>query len=312
MQKSRFLIILIFFSLISSSYVSAQDALVKSKDFFLTQFEEYQFWLESNKLGTILSAKNIEIKEDKLVLILTIKNPSNNQTCQEEGKSWGYLESQFNRIHGSKILLHEKLFKVWEILSEVSSDSLELEILCSSAKRPLLKISSTENGRITDMRFFEENLGDGAFTLKIDHLENLSTGGTIKFNNQESTIKVVRDKIKYFLLDIHYRDKGTPRLFTVRADTSETYYNQLIYKFSHLSHEVLDAGFFEYHIIDIEVENINGKIKVSWSFNGKFGSGIFAPPKRNDYKLIESYYLEDLKIYERKLFRLMEEYLSKS
>ncbi|MCF8247776.1 MAG: hypothetical protein K9J37_22025 [Saprospiraceae bacterium] len=290
--------------------LSAQHDLVQNDSFFTVHMKEYQAWLDSNGLGIFFRTERLSVAPDKLMLYLTAAPQV--ASCDSLQATWEEIGKAFDKAHFHKQLFHEKLLETWSVMTELPTDSMEIIIRCDDPSYFNVRIYGEPGGRILADEQNMKALGGGIVKVPFNQLNTIHTGGRLDSLGRLRTVRKVRLAIGDYLLNHHYKDKGTPILYNVRIDTSASYYNEFTWEFTHLSNEVLkDEGYYEYHRIKIEVQDRNNNLEVTWQFTGKFGSGILFPPRRNDYKLMETYYREDEKEYEADLFKKITEYLQK-
>jgi hypothetical protein len=153
--------------------------------------------------------------------------------------------------------------------------------------------------------------GGGQIKIRVDSLANMNTGGVL-VNLERRQISEVSQKIKKFF-EKYYKKKGFwLRDAKIRQLTS--FYNEISFEVTDLKNEAIRDGYFEYHYVRVKIFQEGGDVHVIWTFQGKYGSGIFFPPRKpKDYKDMElkPEYKEDLERYEENLFRLLEEQLRK-
>lgn len=300
---------IIFLAISFPGPLRAQPGLQQDAGFFSAQEQEFQNWLRANQMDLAFRTDGLDVMPDRVILYLT--SAGEDLQCARLQASWQAWQKQFNKEHHFRQLFHEKLLETWSVLAELSADSTEIVIRCPELGLFSARIFGETDGRI----LVEENglkaMGGGVIPIPFESLKEVHTGGRLDSLSRKLSVRKVRLAIGDYLLNHWYEGKGTPILYNVRIDTSASYYNEFTWEFSHLSHEVLEKGFYEYHRIKVDVQERNDKLELSWQFTGKFGSGILFPPRRNDYKLMETYYKEDLEAYEEKLFRKITEYLQK-
>lgn len=289
--------------------LSGQSDLRQDSAFFVKQEQEYQRWLEANELDRTLRTDGVDVQSDRVLLFLTFSG--NSSRCDSLQAAWDSWESQFNKTHRWRQLFHQKLLETWSVLSELSVDSTEIVVRCDGHGLFNIRIFGQADGRILAQGNQLRAMGGGVIPIPFENLKDIYTGGRIDSLSNKLTVRKVRLAVGDYLLNHWYKGKGTPILYNVRIDTTASYYNEFTWEFTHLSHEVLEEGYYEYHRIKIEVQERNGQLELTWQFTGKFGSGILFPPRRNDYKLMETYYKEDMEAYEEKLFKKITEYLQK-
>ncbi|MCY7328696.1 MAG: hypothetical protein LH618_09125, partial [Saprospiraceae bacterium] len=115
-------------------------------------------------------------------------------------------------------------------------------------------------------------------------------------------------KARRYLVNL-YKEKGTPVLWKARVDTSYTTFDEFVLEITHLNNEICPDGYFEYHRIYVKGLQKGEDVELSWEFQGKYGSGIVFPPRKNDYKDLETRYKTNLEEYQKYLFKKLLDYL---
>ena len=290
--------------------LSAQHSLVDDKDFFASRMLEYQVWLDSNGLGTFLKTNQVLVTPEKLTLYLAPAHAD--LTCDMLQATWEEIGKTFDKTHRHKQLFHEKLLETWSVLTELPTDSMEIILRCNDPDKFNVRIYGETDGRILADEQNMKALGSGTLSIPFDQLRDIHTGGRLDSLGKKRTVRQVRLAVADYLLNVHYKGKGTPILYNVRIDTTLSFFNEFTWEYTHLSDEVIkDEGFYEYHRIKVQVQDRNEQIEITWQFTAKFGSGILFPPRRNDYKLVETYYPGKEKDYEEGLFKKIIESLQK-
>jgi len=300
---------IISLALYSPAFLAAQPGLLQDAAFFEAQAQEFQRWLEANQMHLAFRTDGLDVKPGKVTLYLT--SAGEDSRCEFLQGAWQSWEKQFNKEHRFRQLFHEKLLETWSVLAELPADSTEVFIRCPEQGLFTIRIFSETDGRILAEENNLKAMGGGVVPIPFEELKEVYTGGRLDSLSRKLSVRKVRLAVGDYLLNHWYKGKGTPILYNVRIDTSYSHYNEFTWEFSHLSSEVLDEGYYEYHRIKIEVQERNNRLEFSWQFTGKFGSGILFPPRRNDYKLMETYYKSDVEEYERELFKKIEEYLKR-
>lgn len=302
----RCFFLLLFLSLVAN-ILQGQETLFQHQLFFEQQQQEFQYWLDKNELGTYLEATEIQITPNCLSLILQEKEID----CSEIGEYWLALRKNFAKNHPNKVL-HEKLLNTWSMLTEVQIDSLEIIIRCGSKSGTFeAKIKGELDGRITLTENAIAKMGNGVQILEPEKLKSIYAGECRIDTISSSSARNLRIAIGDFISQ-WYSNKGTPILYNAKKNVLEDYYNEFTYEFTHLSNEITDDNYYEYHRIHVKVIQKEGdKIEIHWDFMGKYGTSAIFPPKNSDYKLMETYYPEQMKAYETRLFKHVIDHLLK-
>ncbi len=290
-------------------FSSSQHSLQVDSVFINAQVPEYQKWLNTFNFNKVFSVSSKTIHSENLTLVISSEKTF---TCKEAQKTWQAWYAEFNRAHQGKELLHEKLLETLAVLTEIALDSLEIKITCGHDEDFNVLIYGDSSGRIRLKEHITETQGEGVFSVPMIDVFKVNTGARLDSLNRNLTVRRVRLAISDFLYNLWYKGKGTPILYNVRIDTSSSHFTEFSWEFSHLSNEVLkDEGYYEYHLIAVEIQDVNGFILVNWAFTGKYGSGILFPPRKHDYKLMEIEYADEVKAYEERLFKTINEYIKK-
>ena len=300
----------LYIFMVLPAILPAQHSLLQDSVFINARIQDYQDWLDTFGLSEVLVIRNHSIHPEKL--LLTLASAHNKYNCREVQETWKSWYSSFNQSHKGNKLLHEKLIEVLSVLTEISTDSLEIEVKCEEGDGFLIKIFSDQQKRIRLKDHFIETQGEGIFAIPMLDVFKINAGVRLDSLSRDLTLRRVRLAIGDYLLNKWYKGKGTPVLYNVRIDTSSSFAHEFSWEFTHLSHEVLkDEGYYEYHRVGVKIQDLNGFIQVNWSFTGKYGSGILFPPRKNDYKLMEIEHSEEVHEYEEKLFKSVNEYLKR-
>jgi hypothetical protein len=280
---------------------SAQD-LRSDKAFFNKKRVEYNHWLRRNHLGHILRADSISTTMNRVTLFL---RPTYNgkRTCDSLQCAWQHLEKANRQVNGQ--LFHERLLHKWAFLAEVHEEQAEVVVRCHDPAHFRAKIYS-KNGRVP---VEERNIRSGAL-LQIDlptSLQGINTGdNTYLFRGKN--VSTLCTNARRWLVN-YYKDKGTPVLWKAKVDTSYTAYNEFVLEVTHLNYEICPDGFFEYHRVYVKGLQKGEDVELSWEFQGKYGSGIIFPPRKNDYKDMDLHYKSSLDEYQKRLFKKLLDHL---
>lgn len=281
----------------------------KDAGFFRNQEQEFQHWLEANELHLVFRTNGLDIQSDKVTVFLTYAGEA--PRCDFLQNAWESAEKVFNKEHHFEQLFHEKLLDTWSVLTELSPKKVEIIVRCADDGLFNVRIFGESDGRILAEENDRKAMGNGTIPIPFEGLKEVYTGGHLDSLARKLTVRKVRLAVADYLLNQWYKGKGTSILYNVRIDTLNSYFTEFTWEFSRLSNEVLEDGYFEYHRIHIQVQERNDKLELSWQFTGKYGSGILFPPRKNDYKLMETYYKEELENYEKTLFKKITEFLQK-
>jgi hypothetical protein len=283
--------------------LSAQPVdLRQDKAFFAKKLPEFRHWLRQNRLDGIFIADSLDVSAQRATLYLRSahKGP---HVCETLQSAWEQLEKANRRVNNQ--YFHERLFQKWTFLAELHPDQAEVVVRCHDPAH-FRAIISSKNGRIP----VEERKVRSAALIQTSlpgSLDGANTGDN-RALIPDRNVRQVATAARRWLIG-YYKPKGTPILWRARVDTSFTVYDEFIVEATHLSDEICPDGYFEYHRVYMKGVQKGADVELSWEFQGKYGSGILFPPRKNDYKDLETRYRSQLEDYQKRLFKKLLEYL---
>ena len=300
-------IILAAFCLTLSGIVSAQvpvGDLRNDYSFFQKKTKEYQQWLADSQLDRYFIADSLVVQSDKVTLCLRPASQGPDK-CAQTQQVWEMLQQKNLQEYGQ--YFHERLLHKWAFLSEVHENQAEILIRCEKPGYFEVRISS-QNGR---MPVEGMTMRAPAFaSIQVpSSLDGANVGDNQALIRNKSVAVVTRAARKY--LKMYYSNKGTPILWNARIDDTYTFIDEFLLEVTHLSHEICPDGYYEYHRIYVKGTQKGPNVELSWDFQGKYGSGILFPPRKNDYKDLSAKYKTELEDYQKILFRKLLDYLSR-
>ncbi|MBN8677453.1 MAG: hypothetical protein J0M29_04465 [Chitinophagales bacterium] len=281
--------------------LKAQD-LRLDKPFFDKKKAEFNAWLRFNHLGHLLKADSIAVSNRKVSLFLR-PTYSGKRTCDSLQCAWQKLENANRMINGQSF--HERLLHKWAFLAEIHENQAEVVIRCHEPPHFHARVY-TKAGRVP---VDERNIRSGSMiSVQLPaSLQGINSG-----DNQtllrDKNLGQVCTKARQWLVN-QYKAKGTPILWKAKIDTSYTAYDEFVLEVTHLNNEICPDGYFEYHRVYVKGIQKGTDVELSWEFQGKYGSGIIFPPRKNDYKDMELKYKSSLEEYQKRLFKKMLDYL---
>lgn len=296
--NSKSVCILLFFIFLSFFKLTAQSDLRNYRNFFTRQLTEYSEWLTSKNIDQLLRVDSIEVTKNNLILFL---GSPYNDTYTSRGPDslaviWNNLKNDFYRKTGNK--LEDMIFSRFFFLMDVGRDSAIINIY---GKNPFLFTVniSCENNRVVALEHIANPKPAG--TIEIDPLQLTRIKHTTKDKLSSRSLHEIRKEISKCLIS-YYKSKGS---FWHTADVKiiQDYMHELVFEVTMLSNEILNDNdlfsFFEYIRISIKVEQLGNDVLISYDIQGKYGSGIFYPPRKNDYKSIENKFPGYIEDYEK-------------
>lgn len=288
---------------LGASGVRAQQSdLRQDKAFFQKKQKEYGQWLQKNQLGGILRADSVAVTVKKVTLFLRPAY-TGKRVCDSLQCAWTKLESANKKVNGQ--FFHERLLHKWSFLAEVHPDQAEVVIRCHEPAHFLAKIYS-RGGKIPVEQRSLRSTAVADVRLPAS-LQGVNTGDN-KLLVPGKKVNAVCTKARRYLTNF-YKPKGTPILWKAKVDTSYTAYDEFVLEVTHLSYEICPDGYFEYHRIYVKGLQKGDDVEISWEFQGKYGSGIIFPPRKNDYKDMDLRYKSNLEDYQKRLFKKLTDYL---
>ena len=286
------------FIFLFSSISYTQEGLRKDQKFFESKIPEFENWLKVTQLNKHLKVGDLYVGQDTLIVTL-----ESNYDCNKTTFLWKEIRKKYYVVHQRRF--EQKLMDVLSFQMEVNPEEIRIKIICKDEEKFKVQIHY-ENNRLKVEEFILESMGNGTIKIPVDEVKNIYH--VPKDTLANISIEKVRKGLSKFLLS-YYESKGTAFLYKAQVDTSRTYYNELVYEISHLNNEVLDEGFYELLRIGIRIAQDGKKVEIDYTFQGKYGSGVFFVPRRSDYKDMEVYYPLALFDYERMLVKKIEEHL---
>ena len=290
-----------FLCLFPTLAVHAQDLRV-DKVFFQKKRTEYNVWLRQNNLGHIFRADSVAVSAKKAAIFLR-PTYSGKRTCDSLQCAWQGLERANKLVNGQAF--HERLLRKWAFLAEIHEDQAEVVVRCHDPAH----FQARMYGRKGLVPVEERNIRSGAvLELRLPNsMQGINSGDNITLL-RDKNLGQVCTKARRWLVS-NYKDKGTPVLWRAKVDSSYAAYDEFVLDVTHLNYEICPDGFFEYHRIYVKGLQKGDDVEISWEFQGKYGSGIIFPPRKNDYKDMELRYKSNLDEYQKRLFKKMLDYL---
>lgn len=270
--------------------------------FFQQKRREFDAWLGQNGLSGVLTADSVSVSADKAVLFLRPPT-SGPDACAALQAAWTDLETRNRDVSGR--FFHERLLHKWAFLAEVHDEQAEIVVRCHNPAHFYARVTH-QNGRTPVEGTSVRSLA----TVEIStpaFLGGVNTGDNSALIPGKKLGEVTENARKY--LNTWYAAKGTPILWKARVAQPFVAVDEFILEVTHLSHEIVPDGFYEYHRIYVRGLQRGADVELSWEFQGKYGSGILFPPRKNDYKDTETRYKDSLEEYQTRLFKQLVAYL---
>ncbi|MCW5924244.1 MAG: hypothetical protein KIS77_18120 [Saprospiraceae bacterium] len=300
----RLIFLSCFLPSLGISDVGAQPStdLRQDKYFFQKKRTEFDSWLRQNELEHIFKTDSVAVTAKKVTLFLRPTHDSK-LVCDSLQCAWTKLEQGNRKVNGQ--FFHERLLHKWAFLAEIHPDQAEVVVRCHDPAHFLAKIYSREGKVPVEQRSIRS--GVVAEVNTPNSLQGVNTGDN-KLILPGKKVKAVCLAARTYLAD-YYKPKGTPILWKAKVDTSYTAYDEFVLEVTHLNYEICPDGFFEYHRIYVKGLQKGDDVEISWEFQGKYGSGIIFPPRKNDYKDMDLRYKNNLEEYQKRLFKKLTDYL---
>lgn len=297
-----FLTCLSLFTVINTVEAQTNTDLLQDKAFFRKKRNDFNVWLRQNHLEGIFRADSVAVSARKATLYLRPAHDSK-QVCDSLQCAWNLLEQTNKKVNGQ--FFHERLLHKWAFLSELPPGQAEVVVRCHEPAHFLAKVYSRDGKVPVEQR----NIRGGTVSeVQLPtSLQGVNTGDN-KITVSGKKVSAVCNSARRYLTNF-YKMKGTPILWKAQVDTSYTAYDEFVLEVSHLSYEICPDGFFEYHRIYVKGLQKGDDVELSWEFQGKYGSGIIFPPRKNDYKDMDLRYKSNLEEYQKRLFKKLTDYL---
>lgn len=274
----------------------------QDKAFFQKKKNEFGTWLKLNHLEQIFKADSVAVAAKKVTLFLRPAHDSK-LVCDSIQCAWNKLEQANKRVNGQ--FFHERLLQKWAFLAEVAPGQAEVVVRCHDPAHFLAKVYSRDGKVPVEQRNIRSATVAEVSTPA--SLQGVNSGDNKLIVHGRKVSSVCGSARRY--LTNYYKMKGTPVLWRAQVDTSYTAYDEFVLEVTHMSYEICPDGFFEYHRIYVKGLQKGDDVELSWEFQGKYGSGIIFPPRKNDYKDMDLRYKSNLEEYQKRLFKKLTDYL---
>jgi hypothetical protein len=260
--------------------------------FFQAQTGEFIDWLQAKNLTRALSFDTLEIFSDYLQLKLNIR----------DFETWNNFISAVDTVNGE---FRGEKFGQWVLnklafLLQISPDSVQIEInsinkLPSERVRVIIK-QSEGSFKMYAPLIMRKPIVDSLF-FPVGKIKAVTGQEMISADIQDVKQKLV-DRIRNY-----YSDKG------VLWGSANCYIldnnNKITVEVTNLKGEVLyDCGwrcYFEMIRIEINLFHQKEFLKINYSIDGKYGTGVFVAPRRSCYKDFETLYQQYIDDYSIKI-----------
>ncbi|TNE66630.1 MAG: hypothetical protein EP344_02295 [Bacteroidetes bacterium] len=270
--------------------------------FFQAKLPEFQTWLRQNHLDGVIYADSLSVAPTKVTLFLKAAYKGA-RVCDSLQCAWDRLEKSNYRHNGQ--FFRERLLHKWAFMAEVHEEQAEVVVRCHDPAHFIARINSVDGRIPVDGRSIRS--GAVAEVRLPQSMQGVNIGDN-KAVLPGKRVKEVCTKAKQYLVR-YYKTKGTPILWQARIDDSYSTVDEFVLEVTHMSYEICPDGYFEYHRIYVNGAQNGDDVILSWEFQGKYGSGIIFPPRKNDYKDMDLRYKNNLEDYQKKLFKLLLDYL---
>lgn len=288
--------------LLAANMAAQPSDLRKDAAFFRKKLPEFRVWLRQNALDGIFQADSVAVSARRVTLFL---RPAYRgaRVCDSLQCAWNTLEQANRQVNGQ--YFHERLLHKWAFLAEVHPEDAEVVVRCHEPAHFLARVSSRDGKIPVEGR----SIRSGAvLDLELPtSLAGANTGDNIAMLRGKQVGSVCSAARRWLIQ--YYKPRGTPVLWKARVDTTYAAYDEFILEVTHLSDEICPDGYFEYHRIYLKGVQKGDDVEISWEFQGKYGSGIIFPPRKNDYKDMDVRYKNQLEDYQKRLFKQLLDYL---
>ncbi len=275
-----------------------------------TQIKDLNHWLE--QVGLDKYFYNISIigfDSTNVYLSMDCSNPS----ILYSQRIWDKLNEVY-QIERKKSF-NQKFFSVLSTTLDYHFENIILGVYTSFGEKSMEIQYIDKQFDITKLEDNGLSFGESSITISPKNIAKIydTTPEKLIFYSPSQLMHTIRTYLYNY-----YKDKGTPLLYNAQIDTSNIFQNECIIEITHLSNEILDKGYFEYIKFGVEIEKEKERLDkediliIHFDIQGKFGSGVFFAPRKNDYKNIEIHYPLELIEYEQLMRKKIKDYINKS
>ena len=287
--RNKLLLFLLIISQLLTSHSYAQEGLEHEQSYFQEMLPVYQDWLMATKINTLLKAQKITAQPDRLVLEMEIQNKD----------TWFDLKDTYKEKYQKDI--GQRLLDKFCFQMSVGKDSALILINCIEDDYPIRL--SYKDGKF----FTDENLPmvstKGMFTINLTDLPHSQS------QQAKGSAIETKNLIKLYLKNYYSDKKNLLQKAKFRTIDNE---DEINFEISNIKKEVLDdflVGYYELIIIDMYFIQKGDIVEIHYELQAKYGSGIFAAPRRSGYKDMEPKYQDYVERYRKRFSAMIKEVL---
>ncbi|WP_247236408.1 hypothetical protein [Telluribacter sp. SYSU D00476] len=262
------ILLLYLYSLSALSY--AQD---KEAQFYKDQLAEYNHWLSDTQLSAYLKIDSLSHQQKGDTLVLTLV--SNYLTLDSLSTAWNATNNFL--LSDRRISLAEVLHQQGAFLFDLSPQHLRFEIL-GAYQVPLGQIVYTERARMLK----NVTMSGKPIVIAVQELRLPSAYKRITLSGKQ-LVKAVTQTLAQELKQ-YYSSKPSSWFYSVKVDTTRTFYNSLIYRVTCLKNEIINEDYFEAIELAVDVaQQANNSVEVRLAVRGKYCGGLLCPEQRDKF-----------------------------
>lgn len=283
-MKHKYLIGLVILLLLPMQFVKTQNFELKTLSHYQQLLPQYQTWLDNNGLGTVLQSDSLELRNDKLHLIIQPRFA----TSDSAKFAWQSLDATYNSQHQHELgeILYFNAVNAFEVippnivvevLDDYDTPCLWVELSYDTAKRQVIKRESICR---TKSASFAIDLSDiNNKTISINPKNNLNNRKQLYkaiFNYAEEVYAPKGEDVEI----IKERGKGGKLVFKViglRQEVLKNEYNHWIastwnWIFS-TDYDWRRVEILEFTISYAKIDE--QAIEINCDIDGRYGSGYY-------------------------------------
>lgn len=259
--------------------------------FFDSTIVDYQNWLTITNLDEVLTYNNWVYDTERLDVYVTASTK----------EDWINLRNHYKDTYKESIgnALLDKL--IWQLA--IQEEEVQLHITSANQDYSILIVYENDKVVKTEPLPDGMSLKGGAQKLQLNHIP--APAKAVSEMDIETAKGLI---INYF--KGHYESK---KVWWHKANYDAIQYdNEISLEISNISKEILNdflIGYYELILIDIFIDEKPGGIEINYTLRGKYGSGIFAAPRRSGYKDMSAKYPEYVERYDKKIRSMLKEVL---
>ena len=251
----------------------------KHTKFYISKIPEFKEWLDYSNIGDVIAFDTIEVKKNKINLLLNVYNKKENKLYDKD--TYFMLDDTIKRQYNISAaqFLFDKFYFLMDLKPDtvVLPDTVELEININT-QDAFIDIWKENNELVVDL-LIKMGGTDGKVKVQLKDIKGIKRN---QIKNVNSTIGSIKTKLITQLRD-SYKEFETvfeDYKFKIKNQLE----NELDIEISNVKEIVIrDESFFEHLDIKFLFFKENEAISIFYTIRGKYASGFIWSPKNDDY-----------------------------